>query len=165
MTKELDLARKLVALATDPATTEAEARTAALAACRVIRQHKLLERSPVPTPRPGVRPGGGFSYVGFDVDLTDLADLMRQWAQRAAPPRPPPKPPPPKAKPYPPPKPPPRKPDTRSKEERVEACFRDLRWRTPDLPMEVLRRAAQASVEREMEQEAAERRAHAGGRR
>jgi len=41
-------ARKLVALATDTGASPEEARSAAMAACRLIVKHKLLDRTPAP---------------------------------------------------------------------------------------------------------------------
>ena len=56
-------ARKLIALATGANTPGEEARTAAMAACKIILEHKLLDVAPTPEAR-----------VSF-------ADVVREWAQ------------------------------------------------------------------------------------
>jgi hypothetical protein len=43
-----DRARRLLALATDASASPEEARTAAMAACRLIVKHKLLDHGPAP---------------------------------------------------------------------------------------------------------------------
>ena len=55
MMSNIDRVLQLIALATDPAASEEETRTAALLACRMIRKHSLLlspSSAPPPSPPP-----------------------------------------------------------------------------------------------------------------
>lgn len=52
MADPLHLVRDLLRLALDAGASEAEARTAAMAACRLIERHGLLDRSATPAPPP-----------------------------------------------------------------------------------------------------------------
>lgn len=140
MSKDLDRAQALLRLATDPATTEAEARTVALTFCKLIRASGLVlsdARGPAPQARPGPRYGSMSQFMD---------ELFASWvteahASRSSHPRRPPARPPP---------PPPRPVDPTDFMGRVEEMLVQLRHRSPDTSEAVLRRAAVAAVHEEM---------------
>jgi hypothetical protein len=153
VSKNLERARALLRLATDPATTEAEARTAALQCCMIIRAADLVLSEAHGAAPPGpVRPGAGPRYSSMSIFMDELfaswvTEAHASRASRRRPARPPP--------------PPPRPVDPNDVQARIEEMFVQLRARAPEASEAVLRRAAVAAVHEEMLRE----RVSAGGRR
>jgi hypothetical protein len=79
-------AKHLVELATDLSTTEHESRTAAVAAARLIKEHKLLDPVPAaPTPMPGGASGHGFVWRGEGPGaMESLAEFLARMAVHTA---------------------------------------------------------------------------------
>lgn len=80
MSDALDTARKLVALATDPSAAPEEARTAAMQAARLIREHKLLD-APVANPFTNATPPPRGSYSNYPGPI-DFDELLRRANER-----------------------------------------------------------------------------------
>lgn len=78
--------RRLVELATHPTANEGESRNAAVVACRLIKEHKLLEVAPIRhVPMRGAR------HAGFVVnDMQAAMDELFGQVHRSRPARPPP---------------------------------------------------------------------------
>ena len=177
MSKDFQRAQALLRLATDPATGEGEARTAALLCCKLICIHGFLSEGPgLPAAGAAGRvPVGAWarywsasasSAEGLDGILENLSEMLREVArQQSRPPAPRPAPTPKtraKSRGVHPPAP---APDPRDFSRRAEALYQQLRFRAPGQPEDVLRRAANSAVYEEMLKEGAGAGAPAGARR
>jgi hypothetical protein len=164
--RALTRALQLVALATDPSTSEHESRTAAVVACKLIRDHKLLGATgdAVDSQRPGARHWSeevarqaSVMFHGMTID-----DLLRVVTSEFAKPyvrserRGKPGPAKPRSSPSPAPAPPRRTAcsiDPLEREHRIQQAMSDIRQRIHGIPEERIRNAAAAAVDAAIAQE------------